>query len=246
MGNNEELVKLYQEGDKHAMDKLLEDNRGIITKLVMKYIRVNKRLEFDELFNSGVIGFMYAAKKYDFNNDKKASFTTYAIHYINRYIYSCVNGHSSTDIENNKFYNATISLNTSVGEREDIELIESIQVIDYSYENVEYKLYLQKLRQELEGAMKDNLTLKQREVLQFRYGWNTAPMTLQEIGDILGMNREKVRQIEIKTLRHLRNSKWSKTDGREFAKELMGVVSTSYKGVENKIDFIDRYFKNVV
>lgn len=175
------------------MDKLLEDNKGIITKLVMKYIRVNKRFEFDDLFNSGVIGLMYAAKEYDFNNDKKASFTTYAIHYINRYIYSCVNGHSSKDIENNKFYNATISLNTPVGENDDKELIESVQAIDYSYENVEYKLYIQRLRQELEWAMKDNLTLKQREVLQFRYGWNTAPITLQEIGDILGMSRERVR-----------------------------------------------------
>lgn len=247
-GRNEELVKLYQEGNKQALDELLESNRGIINKLANKYMRATDKLEFDDLFNSGVIGLIEAAKRYDFNNEKKAKFITYAIHYINRCINSCVNGHSSKDIENNKFYNSTISLNVPVGEDEgNTELLNTVKDIDYSYEDIEYKIYLKQLRNGIEQTMMDNLTLQQRELLKFRYGWNTKPMTLQEIGDIFNVTRSKVRQWESQALRDLRKSQWCKTKGREFAKDLMGVISsTSYKSVEWGIDFMEKYFKDVI
>lgn len=247
MRNNEELVKLYQDGTIQVMDELLENNRGIIAKLVMKYIRANKKFEFDDLFNSGVIGFIKAAQKYDFDNKKKAKFSTFAIFLVDKEIFTCINGRSSKDIENNKFYNSTISLNIPLGETEDsTELISTVEDIDYSYENIEYQLYLKRLRSELEQVMEESLTLEQREVIKFRHGWNASPMTLQEIGDILGMTRERVRQIEAKTLRRLRNNKWTRTIGREFAMELMGVISTSYRSIENRIDFANRYFKDVI
>jgi len=101
---NEELVQIYQSGNKLAIDKLLENNQGIIRKIASKYMRVSSRLEFDDLFNSGVIGLINTAKNYDFNNDKKAKF-----HHINRGIYICVNGRGDKKKENNKLYNATIS-----------------------------------------------------------------------------------------------------------------------------------------
>lgn len=242
MRTNEELVKLYQEGNKQAMDELLENNRGIIAKLSNKYLRVNSKLEFDELFNSGVIGFIKAAQKYDFNNEKKASFTTYAIHFINRCILICVNGHSSKEIENNKFYNATTSLNAPIGESGDIELMETIEGVDYSFENIDYQLYLKQLRRELEQVMNEYLTLKQREILKFRYGWDVAPMSLRDIGDILGLSGARVRQTEVKALRVIRNSKWAKTTGREFARELIGYRDLNYRTAEKKIDF-NRYFE---
>ncbi|MDU1412689.1 MAG: sigma-70 family RNA polymerase sigma factor [Clostridium sp.] len=247
MRNNEELVRLYQGGDKHAMDELLENNSGIIGMLVKKYLFINRKFEFDDLFNSGVIGFIKAAQMYDFNNDKKAKFSTFAIFLVDKEIFTSINGRSSKDIENNRIYDSAISLNMPLGETEDSEeLLHVVGDKDYGFENVEYQLYLKRLRSELEQVMNECLTLNQREVLKLRYGWNTAPMTLQEIGDILGMSRERVRQVEAKTLRTIRNSKWTRTTGREFAKELMGVVSTSYRSVENRIDFMDRYFKNVI
>lgn len=246
MRTNEELVKLYQEGNKQAMDELLENNSGIIGKLVKKYLFINKKFEYDDLFNSGVVGFIKAAQMYDFNNEKRAKFSTFAIFIVDKEIFTSINGRSSKDIENNRIYDSAISLNTPVGENEDTELLNAIGDKDYSFENVEYQLYLKQLRSELEKVMDECLTLNQREVLKFRYGWNVAPMALQEIGDILGMSRERVRQIEAKTLRTIRNSKWTKTTGREFARELIGVRGSTYSSVENRIDFMDRYFKNVV
>lgn len=243
---NEELVQLYQEGNKQALDELLEKNRGIIKKLANKYLRVAKGHEFDDLFNSGVIGFINAAKRYDFNNEKKASFITYAVHYINRYIYICVNGKSDKEIENNKLYNSTVSLYTPVGKEEDVELLDTIEDVDYSFENIDYQILLKQLRSELEEVMKDNLTLKQREVIQFRYGWNMEPMTLKEIAEVLDHTRERIRQIEAKSLRDIRKTTWGMTRGKEYVKEIFGTNGLSYKSVEKKIDFIDRYFKDVI
>lgn len=244
--DNEELVKLYQEGNRQALEELLESNRGIINKIANKYLRVAKGHEFDDLFNSGVIGFINAAKRYDFNNEKKASFITYAIHYINRFIYDCVNGKSDKEIENNKLYNSTVSLYKPIGSEEEVELLDTIEDVDYSFENIDYQILLKQLRNELEEVMRDKLTLKQREVIQFRYGWNMEPMTLKEIGDVLEHTQERIRQIEAKTLRDIRKTPWGMTRGKEYVKEIFGTNELSYSSVENKIDFIERYFKDVI
>lgn len=137
---------------------------GIIKKIAEKYNKIRKKgIEFEELFQSEVIGLITAAKNYDFNNDKKAKFITYAVHYINRWIYRCVNGRSDKEIQNNKLYNLTKSLNTPIGEDEDIELLDIIQVDDNSFENVEYKLYLKQLQQELEKVMNECLSLREKK-----------------------------------------------------------------------------------
>ncbi|MDP8910546.1 MAG: RNA polymerase subunit sigma, partial [Actinomycetota bacterium] len=45
---------------------------------------------------------------------------------------------------------------------------------------------------------------RERQVLVLRYGLdNTEPKTLEEIGRTLGLTRERVRQIELDTLRRL-------------------------------------------
>lgn len=244
--DNEELVKLYQEGNRQALEELLESNRGIINKIANKYLRVAKGHEFDDLFNSGVIGFINAAKRYDFNNEKKASFITYAIHYINRFIYDCVNGKSDKEIENNKLYNSTVSLYKPIGNEEEVELLDTIEDVDYSFENIDYQILLKQLRNELEEVMRDKLTLKQREVIQLRYGWNMEPMTLKEIAEVLEHTQERIRQIEAKSLRDIRKTIWGRTGGIEYVKEIFGTNGLSYKSVEKKIDFFNRYFKDVI
>jgi len=124
--------------------------------------------------------------------------------------------------------------------------MDSVQAVDNSFEDVEYKLYLKQLRAELEEVMKDKLTLKQREVLQFRYGWYMEPTTLKDVGDILDMYPERVRQIESKALREMRKTLWCRTRGKEYYNEIFGEIKLSYGSVEKGIDFMNRYFKNVI
>lgn len=95
---NEELLKLYKKGYKKALDKLIENNIGIIKKIAIKYNGINRELELDDLIQEGILGLIVAANKYDFNNKKKAKFITFAVFYIDRYLHSCVNGRSSKEL----------------------------------------------------------------------------------------------------------------------------------------------------
>ena len=42
--SNEELVQLYQNGDKKALEKLIQSNTGIINKIANKYNGINIEL----------------------------------------------------------------------------------------------------------------------------------------------------------------------------------------------------------
>lgn len=49
-----------------------------------------------------------------------------------------------------------------------------------------------------------NLNAKEKEILAYRYGFvDDRKYTLEELGDKLGITKERVRQIEVKSLRKL-------------------------------------------
>lgn len=66
--------------------------------------------------------------------------------------------------------------------------------------------YTQKeIRQRLEECLK-TLRPREQEVLKYRVGWGTGKTkTLDEIGQIYGLTRERIRQIEMKAIRKLRH-----------------------------------------
>lgn len=56
-------------------------------------------------------------------------------------------------------------------------------------------------------AVLDQLTFRQREVLKHRYGLESGePLTLAEIGRLLGITKERVRQIELRAIRTLQEN----------------------------------------
>jgi RNA polymerase sigma factor, sigma-70 family len=139
---NEELVVLYQEGDKQALESLIQRNEGIVRKLANKYNGLNKLIEFDDLVQSGTIDFIAAANRYDITMENRANFITYAFQWIEREIYNCVNGRSSRNINNNKFYKTFKSLNELVGDDEEMELLELVNSHYKGIENVDEQIYL--------------------------------------------------------------------------------------------------------
>lgn len=56
--------------------------------------------------------------------------------------------------------------------------------------------------------MKEALTEKELDILLKRSGCFDERMTLQEIGDEYGINRERVRQIEQKAIKKLKNTEY--------------------------------------
>jgi len=233
---NEELVLLYQQGNKQALESLIENNRGIVRKISLKYNNINKLLELDDLIQSGTIGLINAAANYDCNIENKASFSTFAFCLIEREIYVCVNGRTSKNINNTKFYKTVKSLNVPVGEEEETELLNMIDSHDKSMENIEDEIYFKQLRRELEEVMTYCNTFIENEVVKLHYGWNIEPITINKIGEMLSIPEGKTKHIETKALRNIQNSVWGRTRGKKYRDEIIGPYDCKYRDVEKRFD----------
>ena len=96
-----------------------------------------------------------------------------------------------------------ISLETPVGSEEDSELGDFVE--DDKFLNPYDATTRVLLKEQLDGVLK---TLSEREemVLRYRYGLDDgSPKTLEEVGKIFNVTRERIRQIEVKALRKLRH-----------------------------------------
>lgn len=233
---NEKLVKLYQQGDKEALEELINNNMGIVKKIALKYNNLNKTIELDDLIQCGYIGLIKAADRYRFDLDNPTNFITYAFVLIKQEILSCVNGRGSREKGNNELYNSCTSLYTPVSNDSESDLIAFIESSDKSIENIEDKIYFNQLRKELEQAMRDNNTLTEREILKLCYGWEVNPIQLEEIAGLLSMKYVVVRNLKAKALRKIRNSVWCRTVGKKYKEEIIGECTFGYAAVENKID----------
>lgn len=98
------------------------------------------------------------------------------------------------------------SLNQPVSSDEGSQ--ETLEMFLSSDVNVENIVLQSDLRDKLLNAIENTLTQKEYFVLQRRYGLlNGKTCTLAEVGQELHLTRERVRQIEAKALRKIRNSR---------------------------------------
>ena len=95
-----------------------------------------------------------------------------------------------------------ISLETPIGKEEDSRLGD---FIESDGETPEDQVSKNLLREDLESVL-GTLSPRERDVLRLRYGLDDGRMkTLEEIGQIFNVTRERIRQIEAKALRKLRH-----------------------------------------
>jgi RNA polymerase primary sigma factor len=95
-----------------------------------------------------------------------------------------------------------ISLETPIGKEEDSRLGD---FIESDGETPEDQVSKNLLREDLEGVLA-TLSPREKDVLRLRYGLDDGRMkTLEEIGQIFNVTRERIRQIEAKALRKLRH-----------------------------------------
>lgn len=96
-----------------------------------------------------------------------------------------------------------LSLNHRVGKEEDTELMDLLE--DEDNQSPEAKMNENMMRQEIWEVLGDVLTPREKDVISLRYGLLTSePCTLEEVGNMFNLSRERVRQIQSKAMRKLR------------------------------------------
>ena len=96
-----------------------------------------------------------------------------------------------------------VSLETPIGEEDDSHLGDFIEDQDATSpeDHASYEL----LKEQLESVL-DTLTDREENVLRLRFGLDDGrTRTLEEVGKVFGVTRERIRQIEAKALRKLRH-----------------------------------------
>lgn len=97
-----------------------------------------------------------------------------------------------------------LSLDTPYGEDDDNSLAELVE--DESSTPPEVSTETNLMSADVRQAL-GMLTQREREILTWRYGLNDGkPRTLEQVGKMVGITRERTRQIELKALRALRQS----------------------------------------
>ncbi|MEB3212761.1 MAG: RNA polymerase sigma factor, RpoD/SigA family [Leptolyngbyaceae bacterium] len=97
----------------------------------------------------------------------------------------------------------SLSLNHRVGKGEDTELLELLE--DDNASTPEAQISDSMMRQDLNGILDEVLNEREKNIIIMRYGLTSGePRTLEEVGALFNLSRERVRQIQTKAMRKLR------------------------------------------
>ncbi len=102
------------------------------------------------------------------------------------------------------------SLDTPIGYDDDGSVLGDF-IEDNSVDSPERETFEHLLVKELENALDERLTDREKRILELRYGLNDyQPRTLDEVGVEFGISRERVRQIQKEALAKLQDSNLKK------------------------------------
>ncbi len=137
-----------------------------------------------------------------------------------------------TVVKLHKLQTDTVSINVVFGEEKDSELGDFIVVSEKTPEDIVIDDTLQSNIKKL--FEKCRLTEREADILMKRFGFDDkSPMTLEEVGNIYNISRERVRQLEEKAIMKIRRSK--------HIKELAVYMDHPEKSLQNIEKFRARY-----
>ena len=244
---NEEIVEQFQEGNQNALAALVEKNQGLVRSRASYFYRSHGNdLDLEDLVQSGMLGMIRAAEKFDLSLGYK--FTTYAYKWIDKAIRKAINkeGHTiripagkylklnklkqilkaNPEASDEELYKILEKEGIDKKQADDLFLINRNQVNSTSLninldsedstgdelmdmvgdESTPVDMLI--LERDMENFLMkalNQLTDREKQIIIYRYGLdNEKPKTLEEIGSIYDLSRERIRQIENQALGKLK------------------------------------------
>lgn len=246
--NNEEIVEQFQLGNQNALSALVEKNQGLVRSRASYFFRSHGNdLDLEDLVQSGMLGMIRAAEKFDLTLGYK--FTTYAYKWIDKAIRKAINkeGHTiripagkylklnklkqilkaNPEASDEELYRILENEGINKKQADDLFLINRNQVNSTSLNiNLDSEdstgdelmdmvgdestpvdmLILEKDMENFLMQALDQLTEREKQIIIYRYGLdNEKPKTLEQIGSIYDLSRERIRQIENQALGKLKD-----------------------------------------
>ena len=176
------LEQLAAEAD-DARKRLIEANLRLVVKLARQH--AGKIVSMNDLISEGNLSLLRAVEKFDYTRGTR--FSTYATW--------CVVKRFARVVPEENYLIETFATGSD-------EVIE-VQP-DRITTEIEHKENLAFIRSELDRVMM-KLDPRERDILTRRFGLvnNGQPQTLEQIGEALGVTRERIRQIETRALRRV-------------------------------------------
>jgi RNA polymerase primary sigma factor len=178
-----------------ARDKLIKSNLKFVASVARSYQGLG--LSYSDLIAEGNYGLMKAMEKFDYEKGYKT--ISYSVWWIRQSILEALKERAG--IEGESLPEDFEKQNLMDGNEENIDYIVKSEYIDYGNtdsNNEELKQVILNLT--------ECLTEREQYIITEYYGLNSNEnMTLEEIGDAIGLTKERVRQIKEKALKKLRS-----------------------------------------
>lgn len=205
--SNEELVAEIQSGAVELMEQLWEQVAGLIKWKAKRIMTVlegcpGRGVEFEDLCQSGYLAMVAAVDTYD--PAAGGAFTTWLMYHLKN-AFAVATGYR-TQKGRQEPLNNYLSLDTPLTDDADsddlLDVVADPAGLQWR-ESLEESMWRKQL-QEAVGAALSTVPEQYREILRLRY-WED--MTLEDVGDLRGISKERVRQMENKGIRILRQPK---------------------------------------
>lgn len=189
-------------------DKLVTDNIGYVVTMAKQY--AGRGVPMDDLISEGNIAMIEASRKFDESKGKR--FVSYAAPFIRHAMEHAIEQQaglfrvprteSNRDTKKRKMP-VSVDEPIPLGSNNGFNLLSvlangNVKQADINLEDEET---IDRLRQTL-NVLND----REQEVIKRYFGLDSASFTMAEIGDIMGLKRERVRQIRNKAIRKMQKA----------------------------------------